>query len=480
MSNEYISLANTIRKIFSESATKSHTVPKTEKEKKLAALAHPKDKITQKDVLVGRGVVAKEEVKEGKDSGYTKFQKNYRKITGKTPEEKAQEYKDIQDKLKAQDAEYVKQGIYKKSAFAKEEASPMIKPPKNEFSTKADAFAHAKEKGGKVMKKTFTHPTTGQQHVSYVVKEEVEDITEAASEASKILKSSWADAGNNTGMHRRTGNSINVDYTTDKAKAEKHANKHVELLSKHGIKATPKVTRSERQGVPFYYHGVTVSEEVEQINELSKTTLASYAKKASHDSRMSQKMSKDFELDAKGRRDKNIKDTALKIAGQYQKKAWKRQDGVNKAIDRLAKEEVEIEEGMQQTLRKYVPGYAKAQLNKKMDAQNYAPGDSTKKTIDKDVNYARYKKVADKLHKEEVSLADTPGNGYEHQCAVHVKHSKLGEGRTLASQHANPDEEGNIEWYDVMFEHGIERVMTTDLEIFVSESHMHAKRKGKK
>lgn len=40
---------------------KSHTVPKTDKEKKLAALASPKDKITHKDVLVGRGVV-KEDV----------------------------------------------------------------------------------------------------------------------------------------------------------------------------------------------------------------------------------------------------------------------------------------------------------------------------------------------------------------------------------------------------------------------------------
>jgi len=66
------------------------------------------------------------------------------------------------------------------------------------------------------------------------------------------------------------------------------------------------------------------------------------------------------------------------------------------------KEDVEIEEGLQQTLRKYVPGYAKAQLNKKMNAQNYASGDSIKKTVDKDVNYNRYKKVADKLNKEEV------------------------------------------------------------------------------
>ena len=54
------------------------------------------------------------------------------------------------------------------------EASPMIKPPKNEFGKKEDAFAHAKKHGGKVMKKTFTHPTSGMKTVSYVVKEEAE------------------------------------------------------------------------------------------------------------------------------------------------------------------------------------------------------------------------------------------------------------------------------------------------------------------
>ena len=43
---------------------KTHTVPKTPKEKKLAALASPKDKITHKDVLVGRGVVKEEDLEE--------------------------------------------------------------------------------------------------------------------------------------------------------------------------------------------------------------------------------------------------------------------------------------------------------------------------------------------------------------------------------------------------------------------------------
>lgn len=39
---------------------KQHTVPKTEREKDLAAAAEPKGKITHKDVLVKRGVLAKE------------------------------------------------------------------------------------------------------------------------------------------------------------------------------------------------------------------------------------------------------------------------------------------------------------------------------------------------------------------------------------------------------------------------------------
>lgn len=41
---------------------KPHTIPKTEREKDLAAAAHPKDKITHKDILVKRGVIAKEEM----------------------------------------------------------------------------------------------------------------------------------------------------------------------------------------------------------------------------------------------------------------------------------------------------------------------------------------------------------------------------------------------------------------------------------
>jgi len=59
-----------------------------------------------------------------------------------------------------------------------------------------------------------------------------------------------------------------------------------------------------------------------------------------------------------------------------------------------------------------------------------------------------------------------------HYCATHVEHAEWGEGRTITSQHAAPDQYGDIDWYDVMFEHGIEQgVSTDDLQILVAEVH---------
>jgi hypothetical protein len=68
----------------------------------------------------------------------------------------------------------------------------------------------------------------------------------------------------------------------------------------------------------------------------------------------------------------------------------------NHPLTRDIDENVDIGEGMQQTLRKYVPGYAKSQINKKMDAEKFGRRD-----VDKDENYKRYKKVMDKVTKEE-------------------------------------------------------------------------------
>jgi transcription elongation factor Elf1 len=46
--------------------------------------------------------------------------------------------------------------------------------------------------------------------------------------------------------------------------------------------------------------------------------------------------------------------------------------------------------------------------------------------------------------------------------------------------HADPTEEGHVEWYDIVFEHGIEcKVPVSSVEVTLSESHTHSKKKMK-
>ncbi len=72
------SVAEAASKIMQQEATH----PKTEKEKDLAALGHPKDKITHKDVLIGRGVLKKEE----KESCEDEVEEHEKKMHGKKGE----------------------------------------------------------------------------------------------------------------------------------------------------------------------------------------------------------------------------------------------------------------------------------------------------------------------------------------------------------------------------------------------------------
>jgi hypothetical protein len=96
-------------------------------------------------------------------------------------------------------------------------------------------------------------------------------------------------------------------------------------------------------------------------------------------------------------------------------------------------------------------------------------------------------KRGESLTKEEIEMieaklagvADGSMEGEKHMCATKVFHKEWNEGTPVKTMHADPDENGLIEWYDVMFDHGIERVMTEDMEILQQESHMHSKKKMK-
>ena len=63
-----------------------------------------------------------------------------------------------------------------------------------------------------------------------------------------------------------------------------------------------------------------------------------------------------------------------------------------------------------------------------------------------------------------------------HFCATHVEHLLLGKGTCISEQHAEPDENGNIEWYSVEFPSGIQRVNTSNLKIVEGKSHSHGKK----
>jgi hypothetical protein len=165
--------------------------------------------------------------------------------------------------------------------------------------------------------------------------------------------------------------------------------------------------RLAQQGEYKKTMGESVEEfDIEQIDELSKSVMGSYVKKAADDfQKRKPKMGYDGQL----------------------KKMQNRKVGVNRALDKMYGEDVELDEAP-------VDGVAAGSMN---------------------------------------------NDG--HLCATKVFHKEWAEGTPIFSQHAEPDADGNIAWYDVMFEHGIEKgVSIEDLDVLMAESHeRHGKRKMK-
>jgi len=96
---------------------------------------------------------------------------------------------------------------------------------------------------------------------------------------------------------------------------------------------------------------------------------------------------------------------------------------------------------------------------------------------DYDEDLKRFKKgLPPKARKKKQGVAED-----QHYCAKHVYSEVFGEGLVVEGQHAEPDENGNIEWYTVQFEHGEEVIFTEDVEIMMAEYHAnHSPTKKKK
>ena len=165
---------------------------------------------------------------------------------------------------------------------------------------------------------------------------------------------------------------------------------------------------------------------------------------------------------------KDIPARDMEMAGNTKNK---KQPSENEAED-IANEDVELDEVVQQWAHDnsgQKVGYTNKKLSDKHVSKlrkKYSSGSVEK---DNDGNHVVY---TGKYRKESVELEEKKKKKGKHDCATHVEHAQYGEGQCIHSKHATPDENGQIAWYDVMFEHGIEKGVPTDsLKILVSEMH---------
>ena len=91
------------------------------------------------------------------------------------------------------------------------------------------------------------------------------------------------------------------------------------------------------------------NEDVEQIDELSKSTLGSYVKGAAKDAGASHKLGADFKNQADKSRSPNSKAASSRLSDRFYGLAQKRHTGIGKAVERLTKEE----ENMPKTLKQF-------------------------------------------------------------------------------------------------------------------------------
>lgn len=108
-----------------------------------------------------------------------------------------------------------------------------------------------------------------------------------------------------------------------------------------------KITKAEdyiTTSLDYMKSSEELGEEVEELDELSKTTLADYAKKAARSATTKRKIAADFENKSARAKNPGMKQASARLSQDYKEQSWKRHDNVNKAIDRLAKEDTEVAE----------------------------------------------------------------------------------------------------------------------------------------
>ena len=233
-------VAEAAAKIMAE--TSHGSTPKTPKEKSLAALAHPKDKITHKDVLVGRGVIKKEEV------------------------ELDEAFPTVADAKKRMDAGKTATGSITKTATG------LVH--KRDYKDDDDEDDTPKKKGGYGARQNYKRSTRVNESASFT--EMLELYNEHGLKVLAPIETEEMDI-DGTMIEVIDADKVNgyVETIVEEPDNEQFTKELKDQeASAAGKKKQPKIAAGKTTGVK------TMPESVEQIDELSKTTLGSYIKKA--------------------------------------------------------------------------------------------------------------------------------------------------------------------------------------------------------
>jgi hypothetical protein len=167
-------------------------------------------------------------------------------------------------------------------------------------------------------------------------------------------------------LHRRRGNALNSD--ADKLAKRDKPNDFGDSPRYPQGKNLLKVRLKASQGK---HTTPNLPEDIELIDELSKSTLGSYIKKAAADSTISRKIGADFENRANSKRSPAMKDASTALSDKFKSDSRKRKANVDKAVDRLTKEEKQPK-----TLRQFKEGWEEMMADVKKRAEPKPNGGS--------------------------------------------------------------------------------------------------------
>ena len=275
--------------------------------------------------------------------------------------------------------------------------------------------ADAKQKLENLRRKKGVRGSTIANLERSAVKEEAEQIDE---NSGPFSSSDYMPGQRIGGANLPSASKKDTHVKTFTANREKEAS---EFAKKHGY--TVKKHTYPAGHTNLHPHEYQVhKEEVEQIDELSKSTLGSYVKNAARDVGASRKLAADFENNAKSARKQSAKDANTRLSDKFKDTANKRHAGIGKAVERLTKEEIEqIEESMTdswkrvQSMDKGSVTGGKDEVRKRLDYLSAVHdhhkkyGNDTKK-VKSDIEKINRSRIAEELD-EEVKTGNE-GRGY--------------------------------------------------------------------